>query len=280
MKKFFAGLFLLGIVLSPLACGNSNSTSPAPVTVYVVVSPTPVSQPVSQLSWNTNGSLGVAVSGNYVWVGDYSAALDVYTLTGTPVTTIGWGVYNDGIVPDGSGGVYASGAGNSKICHSTSTFALTSFSTANYDYGLAIDNSGNLYSTDDSPSGHINKYTSAGAAVTSWTVPGGSPQGIAIYGSPQTIYVASTTAQEIYTYDLNGHSLPVSWAITGDGDSLGINQGHVYSGSYSSAGPMAVYTLTGTFLTEFGSFQAYAMGFDTSNNIYIGSGSTIQVYKP
>lgn len=289
-----AGLASSLLLILPSCANNPAPGAPVtimvgPVTILVTATATitttvnPSQTPAAFASWTTNGSLGVGVSGSHVWVGDAVPALEVFTLGGAPITTIGLGYYATGIVPDGSGGVYVSGSCNNTIVHVTNSFALgVSFSTAHCSDGLAVDASGNFYTTAAfDASNLVQKYSSAGVSLTSWTVPGGNPFGIAIAGSPQTLYVASQTNKLIYTFDLNGNALSNSWSINGDGSSLAVDGlGRLYVGGYNSSVPMQRFSLDGTLQTQWGSFQSAGIAFDGSNNIYIGSLSTLQVFTP
>ena len=273
--------------LSTLSTGCSSNTPSAPVTVTqpvtVIIVATPLPTPAAGVSWATGGSLGVAVSGSNVFVGDYSTSLEVYTLTGTPVTTLGLGVYASGILPDGSGGVYVAGSCNNTVIHFDSAFAsIGGFSTANCSNGIAADASGNLYLTDGlGTSNQIQKYSSAGVSLASWTVQDGNPWGIAIAGSPQTVFVASLNSHTVYTYSLTGTQLPLHWTIAGDGASLGVDGlGRIFTGGYGSAAPIQRFDLGGNYQMQWGSFTSEGIAFDGSNDIYIGSGASIQAFGP
>jgi hypothetical protein len=266
---------------------NTPTSTDTPVTILVTstatMTPSFYPTPATGVSWSTGGSLGVAVSGSLVWVGDYSVSMEVYTLGGTPVTTFGLGYYASGIVPDGSGGVYASGSCNNLIQHITSAFAKgVSFSTTYCSNGLAVDNAGNFYTTDAfGGSNLIQKYSNAGAPIDSWPVTAGNPFGIAIAGNPQTIYVASQTTQEIYTFDLNGNPLPTHWSIGSDGSALAIDpSGRLYVGGYNTATAIQRFGLTGSFQMQWGSFTSEGIAFDGSGNIYVANGALLQVFIP
>ena len=282
-----------GSATSTFTSTLSPTSTWTPVTILVTSTFTPtgsatptdtvIPTPPTVTSWSTGGSLGVAVSGSNIFVGDYSENVEVYDLTGNPVTTVGLSVFASGIVSDGSGGVYVAGSGNHVVKHIDNSFAVAgSFSTAYTSSGIASDGSGNLYITDGAGgSNRIQKYTTAGVLVTTWPVPDGNPWGIAIAGSPQTIYVASTTSHKVYTFDLNGYGEGLGWTLATDGSALGVDGlGRIFACGYSSGGAMQRFDLLGNLQVQWGSFTTEGIAFDGSNNIYIGSGPTLQVFGP
>ena len=303
---------LLGVLLGSLPSCGSNPAAPAPVTVTQPVtilvtatntatftatnsptvtntpifSYTPTNTPTLQATpaaynhWPTSGTLGFTLSDNLAFVGDYGVAVDVYTLGGLAVTTIGEGVYASGMIPDGTGGIYNTGACNGGIYRISNAPAYVGSAPATgCTRGIATDGT-YLYITDGDGGNYIHKYTTAGAAVTQWAVPGGNPWGIAIGGSPQTIFTASKATSVLYTYDLNGNQLAPSWSLASDGTALAVDaNGKLYACGESGV-PAQRFTATGTLETQWGSFNSYGIAFDGTGKVYVGDTSAIWIYTP
>ena len=275
------------VTFTPTTTWTSTFTSTptstwTPVTIIVTPTDTPGPSPTPSAvsNWSTGGTLGFTVSGTQAFVGTYSVSVAVFTLSGSPVTTIGEGVYASGITPDGAGGVFNTGACNGGTYQiSNVPDYVGSAPATGCTRGIAYDGT-YLYVTDGDGGNYVHKYTVGGSEVTQWAVPGGNPWGIAIGGSPQTIYTASRATSVLYTYDLNGNPLSPSWSLASDGTALAVDaNGKVYAAGESGA-PAQRFTSTGYLETQWGSFNCYGIAFDGSGNVYVGDSGTIWIFAP
>ena len=187
------------------------------------------------LTWGSYGSLngqfydptGVAVdSAGNVYVADFdNYRVEKFTGTGTYVTA--WGCVTAGtgcpggsgpgnfespqfIAVDSAGNVYVTDSNNNRVEKFTGTGAYvtawgcvtagTGCSTGsgngqfNYPVGVAVDSSGNVYVVDGG-NDRVEKFTSTGAFLTSWTGSGAEtlsgPAGVAV-DSFGNVYVADS----------------------------------------------------------------------------------------
>ena len=232
VPRVFASVAWLGLV----ALGGCDDGSSGPGLRSWRVSPGTNS---------TDAPWGVAIdaTGRVLVSEMFGHAVDVYTATGTPVTS--WGSH---------------GTGNGE------------FDGPKY---VDTDGSGNVYVAD--PGNHrIQKFSSTGAYLTQWGSYGTgdgqfeAPTGIEVDVARGVVYVVDSGRDRIETFDLDGHYL-AQWGSRGTGDGQfrfldlegGGNQGPEGDVALDAAGNLLVvdnwnhrvqrFAPNGTYLGQWGS---------------------------
>jgi len=165
------------IVLSATATNAFGFTSTPTFTIQATSTPTntPMVTPITVAAICTpNAPNGLAVSGSKIYVAGGDGNLSIYPIAG--------------------------GGALNVVNNFNNTTVFGSLSA------VAVDGSGNYY-VIDSGSNAVYEWNSAGATVATWNSYNGqifiSPQGIAVVGSPATVYVADTGNNVIDEFTTN-----------------------------------------------------------------------------
>ncbi|HEY4327109.1 MAG TPA: cadherin-like beta sandwich domain-containing protein [Mucilaginibacter sp.] len=160
--------------------------------------------------------------------------------------------------PTSSGGPVAAGNYNTP----------TTFTSYNTPFGIAIDGSNNIYTTNNS-TGDLTKFSSAGTAV--FTVNTGDIQASeAAVDGLGNIYISQFTANSVLKYSATGTLLAV---ITGFSDPYGIAfdaSNNAYVANYFSGNIIKIDTGTNTSVYLTGFSSPYGITIDNAGNMYVG----------
>lgn len=170
-----------------------------------------------------------------------------------------------GLAADGSGNLYAAGAGNDTIYKVNSSGAVSTFASSSVlgsPSSLAFDAAGNLYTSGDGFGGTVNRISPSGVIIPVLSGVGGF--GLA-FDSGGNLYIADGNSVDRMT-----PSGAVSTFATGFNDAWGLafHGGNLYVANYlgNSISEVSPSGMVSTFATGLSSPTGIA--FDSSGNLF------------